>query len=135
MTSTRKKADVRRKELELALSRIKLGRARTGADKVSVAAVAREAGVSTSLIHNHYPDIAESIRTEQGRSSRAYGDAKRDELRVEREKNHTLREECDGLREKVARLASINEMLLSQNRVLKAQLDSPNVTRLPSRKR
>lgn len=100
--------------------RIERGRARTKATKISVASVAREAGISTSLIHNHYPSIAEAIREVQGRSSRAQRDAKTEELKVEREKNKSLRQEVETLRGRIERLASINEVLIAENLVLKA---------------
>jgi len=97
---------------------------------MSIAAVAREAGVSTALIHNHYPSIAEEIRDAQGRSSRAQRDDKHHDLKLEREKNQELRKELDGLRSKVSMLASINEVLLLENRTLKAIQSAPKVTQL-----
>lgn len=60
-----KPAEHREKDLKLALLRIQKGRTRTGELKVTIAAVAREAGVSTALIHNHYPRIAMAIREAQ----------------------------------------------------------------------
>ncbi|HEF4761189.1 TPA: TetR family transcriptional regulator [Pseudomonas putida] len=127
MTSKRKPADAREKDLLLALARIQRKRSHTGETKVSIAAVAREAGVSTALIHNHYPKIAEAIRTVQGRDSRSLRDVKHQELIVQRKRNRELREEIKELRSKVASLASINEMLLSENRILKSKQSHPNV--------
>jgi AcrR family transcriptional regulator len=86
MTTVRKNADVREKEIRLAIFRIERGRSHTAAKRLTISAVAREAGVSSSLLHNHYPDIAEEIRVKQGASSRQKLDAKRDDLSVEREK-------------------------------------------------
>ncbi|MCQ2036304.1 TetR family transcriptional regulator [Stutzerimonas kunmingensis] len=127
MTTKRKPSDARERDLQLALTRIQRGRAHTGETKVTIAAVAREAGVSTALIHNHYPSIAEAIREAQGRSSRAQRDVKHQDLRAEREKNRTLRQEIEELRAKVASLASINEVLIAENRVLKAKQSDPKV--------
>lgn len=127
MTSKRKPADAREKDLLLALARIQRKRSHTGETKVSIAAVAREAGVSTALIHNHYPKIAEAIRTVQGRDSRSQRDVKHQELIVQRKRNRELREEIKELRSKVASVASINEMLLSENRILKSKQSHPNV--------
>lgn len=79
-----KPAEDREKDLKLALYRIQKGRAHTGETKVTIAAVAREADVSTSLIHNYYPGIAETIREAQGRSSRAIRDVKHQDLIAER---------------------------------------------------
>ncbi|UVM05745.1 TetR family transcriptional regulator [Pseudomonas laurylsulfatiphila] len=127
MTIKRKPSDAREKDLRLALYRIVRGRSKAGETKVTIAAVAREAAVSTALIHNHYPSIAEAIREAQGRSSRAQRDGKQQDLRAEQEKNRILRQELQELREKVARLASINEVLLNENRVLAAKRKNPNV--------
>ncbi|MCY1299373.1 hypothetical protein D9M70_488970 [compost metagenome] len=129
-----KPAEHREKDLELALLRIQKGRARTGETKVSIAAVAREAGVSKALIHNYYPRIAEAIREAQGRSSRAMRDVKQQDLIAERKKSAAYRQEIEYLRAKVANLASINEVLLDENHVLKAKLNDCNVINLASRK-
>lgn len=129
-----KPAEDREKDLRLALYRIQKGRAHTGETKVTIAAVAREAGVSTALIHNHYPSIAEAIREAQGRSSRATRDVKHQDLIAERKKSSEYRQEIEELRTKVANLASINEVLLDENRVLKAKLGDPRVVDIASRK-
>lgn len=131
MTTKRKSSDARERDLQLALARIQRGRAHTGESKVTIASVAREAGVSTALIHNHYPIIAEAIRDAQGRSSRAQRDVKHQDLRAEREKNRVLRTEIEGLRAKVASLASINEVLIAENRLLKAKQSDSKVIDLP----
>ncbi|MNR15729.1 hypothetical protein D3C85_1322840 [compost metagenome] len=120
MTNTRKTSEAREKELRLALARIQHGRARSKETKVSIAAVARESGVSRALIHNHYPSIAEAIREAQGHSSRVQRDVKHQELRVERERNRALRLEIEELRAKFSKLASLNETLLADNLTLKA---------------
>jgi AcrR family transcriptional regulator len=130
MTIKRKSAEAREKDLQLALARIQRGRAHTGETKVSIAAVAREAGVSTALIHNNYPGIAEKIRQAQASSSRAQRDVKHQYFRMEREKNRALRQEIEELRAKVARLASLNEVLIAEVRVLKAIQSDPKVFNL-----
>lgn len=129
-----KPAEDREKDLKLALYRIQKDRARSGETKVTIAAVAREAGVSTALIHNHYPHIAEAIREAQGRSSRAMRDAKHHDLLVERKKSAGYRQEIEELRIKIANLASINEVLLDENRVLKGKMNDCRVVDLSSRK-
>jgi len=128
-------ADVRRKAIKLAISRIERGRTHTRAEKLNISTVAKEAGVTPALIHNHYPDIAEEIREKQGRTSRAQRDAKHSELLTEREKNRTLRAELSELRAQVAKLASINEVLLIENRLLKAKQGDPKVADLPLKKK
>lgn len=132
--SNYKPAEDREKDLKLALYRIQKGRARTGETKVTIAAVAREAGVSTALIHNHYPRVAEVIREAQGRSSRAMRDVKQQDLIEERKKSAAYRQEIEELRIKVASLASINEVLLNENRVLEAKMNDRKVVDLASRK-
>jgi len=131
-----KPAEDREKDLRLAISRIEHGRANTKETKLTIAAVAREAGVSTALIHNHYPTIAETIREKQGRSSRAMRDVKHQDLIAERQKAAGYRQEIEELGAKLARIASINEVLLEENRVLKAKLKDRSVVELvPSQPR
>lgn len=125
-----KPAEDREKDLKLALYRIQNGRSYNGETRATIAAVAREAGVSAALIHNHYPGIAEAIRNAQGRSSRAMRDVKQQDLIAERKKSATYRQEIEELRAKVSRLASINEVLLHENRVLKAKLNDRKVVDL-----
>lgn len=127
MSADRKSAAAREKDLRLAMFRIQRGRARTKATKLSIASVASEAGVSPALIHNHYPIIADEIRTAQGRSNRVQRDAKQLELKAERDKVRTLREEMASLKADRDKLASINEVLMAENAVLRAQRKSPHV--------
>ena len=129
-----KPAEDREKDLKLALLRIQKGRSRSGESKVTIAAVAREAGVSTALIHNHYPRIAEAIREAQGRSSRAMRDVKQQDLIVERKKSAAYRQVIEELQTKLAALASINEVLTFENRLLKAKMNDSKVVELAARK-
>jgi AcrR family transcriptional regulator len=127
MNSKRLPSEVRKKELQLALHRIVQGRAKSAAKEISIAAVAREAGVSAALIHNHYPDIAEAIRNAQGRSSRNQRDVKKKDLLNEQDKTRKLRKEISELQIKVANLASLNETLLNENSILKAKREDPKI--------
>ncbi|NMZ71036.1 transcriptional regulator, TetR family [Pseudomonas peli] len=129
-----KPAEDREKDLRLALFRIQKGRAHSGETKVTIAAVAREAGVSTALIHNHYPLIAEAIREVLGRSSRASRDGKRQDLIAERKKSSAYRHELEELRARIANLASINEVLLDEVRVLKDKLSDLKIVDLATKK-
>lgn len=112
----------REKDLRLALVRIQKGRSRKGESKLTISAVAREAEVSTALIHNYYPAIAEQIREIQGRSSPVTRELKHQSLVNERRKNKILREEIVELRMKVKRLASLNEVLIEDKRILQHKL-------------
>jgi hypothetical protein len=100
---------------------------------VTIAGVAREAGVSPALIHNHYPIIADAIRGEQGRDSRAQRDAKHDDLKKERELGRELRQEVADLRAAVARLSSINEVLLAKNEALRSTFDQKVIAINPAK--
>ncbi|MNF45164.1 TetR family transcriptional regulator [Pseudomonas sp. S34] len=131
-TANYKPAVDREKDLRLAIYRIEGGRAHTKETKLTIAAVARETGVSTALIHNHYPTIAETIRQKQGRSSRAMRDVKHQDLIVERLKSADYRQEIEALRAKLASIASINEVLLDENQTLREKLKEKNVVELGS---
>ncbi|WP_322034649.1 TetR family transcriptional regulator [Burkholderia sp. BCC1970] len=130
MTQRRKTGVAREKELKLAIFRIERGRAHSGSTKLSISSVAREVGVTAPLIHNHYPEIANLIRTKQGASSRAQRDAKQSELMDERRKNAQLRRELAEERAKVAKLASINETLEMERDKLNAMRNSDNIVAL-----
>ncbi|WP_233874466.1 TetR family transcriptional regulator [Paraburkholderia adhaesiva] len=135
MSKQRKPAAAREKELKLAIYRIERGRAHTAATKLSVSAVAREAGVTPALIHNHYPSIAEEIRVKLGASSRERRNAALDVLKQEREKSSKLRKELAQAMRQIAKLASINETLLLENQVLRGELSASNVRRLGAKNR
>lgn len=132
MSQQRKIASTRERDLRLAMLRIERGHSHTKATKLSIASVAKEAGVSAALIHNHYPAIADAIRQAQGRSSRQQRDAKHEQLKAERGKTHALRGDVEQLRADVNRLASINEVLLAENAVLRAKLADRRVVDLNS---
>lgn len=91
-----------------------------GNEKISIALVARAAGVTPGLIHNTYPAVAERIRILMGKSVRAQRDSKHQALMVEKEKNRVLRAENDQLLEDLARIASVNQRLLFEMAELKA---------------
>ena len=132
MGADRKTAEVRERELRMALSRIQRGRSRTKPARLSIAAVAREAAVTPALIHNHYPDMAATIRQAMGRGERARREAKDQELKAARARSRELRDEVAALRVDVARLASINEVLIAENATLKSgQGRSAAVVSLP----
>ncbi|MEJ8852175.1 TetR family transcriptional regulator [Variovorax rhizosphaerae] len=132
----RKTAQVRSRELRTALSRVRRGRTRTQVTRLSIAAVAREAGVSAALIHNHYPDIASEIRDAMGRSDGAKKSKGSQELKTLRGRVRQLNQEIRSLRTDVARLASVNEVLIAENSSLKGRVSFANsVTPLASRSR
>lgn len=136
MSADRKTSEVRERELRLALSRIRRGRSRTKPKQLSIAAVAREAGVTAALIHNHYPGVATSIREAMGRGRRALRQTQNGEVKALRARSKELNDEVRNLRRDVARLASINEVLTAENIALKGEVrKSGSVTILPARPR
>lgn len=96
--------------------------------KVSVAAVAEEAGVSRALIHKDYPDLLERIRGNSNKAIQRQRDEKHEKLKEERFKNRQLREKIVDLTEQRNGLASKNATLELENRRLSAILESKNVT-------
>ena len=131
MTKNRKTFAAREKDLRLAFLRIKRGRSTTGGDTLSIASVAREAGVSPALIYNHYPAIADAIRLELARHSSKRRNRVHEKLKNERERGRVLRAEITALRTQVARLATLNEVLRVENESLREKR-ADTVTRLSS---
>lgn len=101
-------------------------------EKLSIASVARAAGVTPALIHNTYPAVAERIRTLVGKSVRAQRDTKHLALVSEREKNRALRAENDQLLAELAKVASVNQRLMFEVAELKA-LSNEKVISLTSK--
>lgn len=113
-------------ELKLALHRLQ-----KRGEKVSIAAVAKEAGVTPALLHNRYADLAEEIRRLVGKATRTQRDTKQEALIQERAKNRQLREQIEGLMTELTKLASVNESLraelglqqaISEGKVVKMRL-------------
>lgn len=126
----RKNAASRELDLKLAIRRIETGKSNSGVAKLSIVGVAQEAGVSSALIHNHYPAIAELIRAKQGATSRRQRDNKKNLLDVERKKNIELRHALKECKNEINKLATINEMLLCDYKELKAKNESCNIVEL-----
>lgn len=99
---------------------------------VSIAAVAREAGVSASLIHNRYPDVAAAIRTLTGRERRDDVARLRAALVKERAVAKSLRDENTALLADLRALASVNEAL-RQELALRKAAGAPNVIDIRAR--
>lgn len=110
-------------ELNQALSRLQ----RNG-EKITLKAVADEAGVSAPLLNNRYPDFAEQVRAIVGKSVREQRNKKVDLLSQEREKNRELRELSKSQLAEIRKLASINEALRVEIALCKAIAES-KVTR------
>ncbi|MEH6437347.1 TetR family transcriptional regulator [Massilia sp. DD77] len=91
--------------------------------RLSIKAVAEEAGVTPSLIHHVYPDVAEQIRATMGRSTRAQRDAKHDELVDAKRTISDQKAELRELRADLASIASVNLQLQDRIDELEAQLE------------
>ena len=96
-------------ELIAAIDRV----CRTGGS-ATIAAVAREVGVTPALIHNRYPDVASTIRSLAGRDKRDAMAALKSALEEERRKCAQLRAENGELFAELRALASVNEGLRRQ---------------------
>jgi AcrR family transcriptional regulator len=132
MSGTSMPADERRRELLEALRRVK--KALQPGERLSILRVAEEAGVSGSLIHNRYPDIADKIlgKTRRQRSEIQLDRLQKD-LAAAMEAIADLRKQLKAESANVRRLASINLTLTMERDDLKALISAPNVT--PLRKR
>ncbi|EKS1146083.1 hypothetical protein QA426_004200 [Escherichia coli] len=78
---------------------------------VNISRVAREAGVSTSLIHNYYPDIADEIRRIADNTPQHSREIEHQKLKDANAKNKVLQDEIQQLQLRITKLATINEML------------------------
>ena len=125
-------ADKTRKKLENALLRLKHGRPRVVSKdrKLTIAALAEEAGVSDALIHNRYPDIAAEVRKLTNKQLKSQRDKKTQQLKAANDKNRELRAELDSLEAQVRKLASLNARYEVENEQLKAEVKASNVVRI-----
>ena len=114
-------------ELELAMARVK-----NKGKKLSITAVAIEVGVTPGLIHNTYPDIAETIRNQVGKATRQQRDAKLAELSKARKQIKELTAENKTAAIDIKRLTSTLETLRQEVAKLRAA-GSGRVVVLPSR--
>ncbi|KQY85976.1 hypothetical protein [Pelomonas sp. Root1444] len=127
---------MRQRNREKTRDALLLALASVGADgkKVTITAVAEAAGVTSALVHNTYPDIAEAIRQQAGRSSRQQRDHKIQQLAECTARNRELRLELDAALRDIRQLASINETLRQEIDTLRA-LVSDKVAMLDSSQR
>lgn len=111
-----------KKSLELAIKRIQEGKPKVipSGHKMSIAAVAKEAGVSNATIHNRYPDIAEKIRKLVNGGYVERLEAKRCSLRECEIALDQARTEIEQLKSDLRKSQSINLRLLKENELLRA---------------
>lgn len=101
--------------------------------KLSIASVAKEAGVSRATIHNNHPALAERIRQAVNKGARTQRDNKNIALKELRAKHTALREEYFRVRELNKDMASeMASMVVEMNR-LHAIVGSEKVIGFPSK--
>jgi len=124
------KSALTRKAIQQALLRLKNNHPKivTQGRKISIASVAEEAGISRATIHNNYPDLAETIREINNRSSRVQCDEKRQQLNILENKNKELRSTVQSLNLELSKIASLNASLLLENNRLQTIIDNRNIS-------
>ena len=121
------------KAVRLAIVRIEKGRPNivSATRKLSVMAVAEEAGVSRALIHRDCPDLLERIKGGVNKGVRQQRDAKQAELNEYKERNKELRSEVAELKAMLEKVQSQNATLIRKNMTLSSvQGKSNNITQL-----
>lgn len=136
MTTRTEKGQETAKKIRQAFIRIKNGRTKnvSKSRKVSVAAVAEEAGVTRTSIHKDYPELCDQIKAEAGKDIRVQRDKKHEDLKSEKLKNKELREELTKERTANQKLISINASLMLEVKELRAIIESENVALLLPKK-
>lgn len=121
------------KAVRLAIIRIEKGRPTIVSEqrKMSVAAVAEEAGVSRALIHRDCPDLLERIKGGVNKGIRQQRDAKQNELKEYKERNRELRSEVAELKAMLAKVQSQNATLIRKNMALSSGSETnSNITQI-----
>lgn len=113
--------EARKRTLELAIRRLQQGIPKVvlPGTRLSIAAVAREAGVSNATIHNRYPEVAEKIRnliqcSPTGQTAPQKVDSKMDTIKLTQ-----ARKQIERLKSDLARSQSINLRLIKENELLR----------------
>lgn len=95
--------------------------------RISIKAVAEEAGVDPSLIHHSYAELAETIRAAAGRTTRKQRDDSRARLAQARIEIAQLKDDVDMLLAELAEAASVNLSLADEVELLRAAVSAENV--------
>ena len=129
------RGDLTAKAIRQAIVRIEKGRPKIiGRDrKLSIAAVAEEAGVSRATIHNNHPALADRIREAGNKVTRAQRDKKNTALKELRAKYQALREEHLRIRKLNQDMASEMATLLTENLRLRIIANNKKVVAFPSK--
>jgi hypothetical protein len=111
-----------RRRLEIAFRRVRAEAAVDGSKEISIASVARIAGVSNSTIHNRYPDIAAHIRALKSVSGREQPKLMLDTSDSYQRKLTKAQEKIEQLSTDLRKTLSINLRLTRENEQLTARL-------------
>lgn len=124
------KGEATRKRLLLAFKKLEQAAARESAEgrkppRISINAVAKGAGVSHTLIHTKYPELAERIRT-VSTSGSLLSQRRRKQAALKRATARIadLRKELDAMRAENRGLASENAHLILATRNLEARVQA-----------
>ena len=117
-------------KIRMAIVRLEQGRPSVveSGRKISIAAVAKEAGVSRTLISNLYPEFLDRIMGNANKHTQKQRDKKQEALKEERQKNRKLRKVIEELKQQQRLLVSKNATLELENRRLTRIIESENVT-------
>jgi AcrR family transcriptional regulator len=99
---------------------------REAGSRMTIAGVAREAGVSNAAIHNRYPDLAARIRELSGkageRNLQAELSRRRGNIKREQAQRRALRDQLAEKTEQLRKASSVNASLDLENQSLKAEI-------------
>ncbi len=95
--------------------------------RMTIAGVAKEAGVSNATIHNRYPDLASQIRELAGKTAefnaRKTLSKQRGKIETLDEQRGAMRNELSELKEKLNKARSVNATLDMENQSLRAEIE------------
>ncbi|QYG06809.1 TetR family transcriptional regulator [Janthinobacterium sp. PAMC25594] len=116
------------REIKLSIARIRHGKQKRIEPnrKLSIAAVADEAGISNATIHNRYPKLADEIRKLQKEGIKADVEKKQTELGEMRRKISEVRKQFNESEKALRKIAIINLRMAQEINILKAALHEQN---------
>jgi hypothetical protein len=123
-------------KIRMAIVRMEKGKPKVVSSdrKISIKAVAEEAGVSDSLIHKDHSDLVRRIYGNNDKDYRSERDKKHQELKAERVKSKELRGRVAELESQLRKLTSINARLELELTTLRSVKNSQNVTEFRGKK-
>lgn len=123
-------------KIRMAIVRMEKGKPKVVSSdrKISIKAVAEEAGVSDSLIHKDHSDLVRRIYRNNDKDYRSERDKKHQELKAERAKSKELRGRVAELESQLRKLTSINARLELVLTTLRSVKNSQNVTEFRGKK-